>query len=292
MTQKDFDAKKIKAMALDLDGTLLRPDKSLSERNLRALRACMEKDIKVILATGRAVSSGEKYRKQIGTTGPQIYFNGARVVDVNAGKEIFFRYVSTEPILFCVRLARKMGIFFQAFFPDCPSADSKKESNRFGEILVADRKTAEAERYEKATGVQVITGDLEEHLVKATSVIKAMFIAPEENHNKIRGLLREQFGQSIYIVQSTPIFLEILAEGVSKGAGLEHALNYLSIKKENTIAFGDEENDLPMLKIAGFSAAPANAKETVLKEATFQIPADDEDGVAVFLEENMGISKN
>ena len=286
MTEKNFNPKDIKALALDLDGTLLRPDKTLSERTLRALRACMEKGIQVILTTGRAVESGEKYRKQIGATGPHVYYNGAEVLDMSAGKVLYTRYVDTAPILFCVQLARQMDLFFQAYFPAGTVTGFPDGGEGSGEILMADRRTTEAEKYETLTGIKVVTGDLEEHLTKAKAIIKGMFIAPEENHEKIRRLLREQFGQSIYIVQSTPVFLEILAEGVSKGAGLEHALGYLKINKESTIAFGDEENDLPMFGVAGFSAAPANAKKAVYDAALFRIPADADDGVAVFLEEH------
>ena len=288
MTKKDFNPKAIKALALDLDGTLLAPDKTLSERNLRALRSCMEKDIQIILTTGRAVDSGEKYRKQIGTSGPHIYFNGAKVVDISAGKEIYTQYIDAAPIRSCVRLARQMNLFFQVYFPVSASEGSYKDGRNSGEILMADHRTTEAEKYEKSSGIDIITGDLEEHLAKVNTAIKGMFITPEENHEKIRRSLREQFGQSIYIVQSTPIFLEVLAEGVSKGSGLEHALDYLHINKEQTIAFGDEENDLPMFRVAGFSAAPANAKEKVRKAAMFRIPADSEDGVAIFLEEHFG----
>jgi hydroxymethylpyrimidine pyrophosphatase-like HAD family hydrolase len=142
----------------------------------------------------------------------------------------------------------------------------------------------EAEEYTIATGVDVLIGDLEEHL-RVPWVIKGMFITPEENHKKIRSMLREQLGDSIYAVQSSPVFLETLAVGVSKGAGLAHALAYLNLKPENAIAFGDEENDLPMFETAGFSAAPANAKEAVRAAAVFQIPSNSEDGVAAFLEE-------
>jgi len=286
MTEKDFDSRTIKALALDLDGTLLRPDKTISDRTLNVLRLCIEKGIRIIITTGRAVDSGEKYRRLIGASGPQVYYNGAEVVDMNAGKTIHTRFVDPEPILFCVRLARQMGIFFQAFFP---SENFNYTSKKSGEILIADHKTTEAEGYEKSTGLEVISADMEEHLAKTKAVIKGMFITPEKNHDKIRSLLKEQFGESLYIVQSTPIFLEILAAGVSKGSGLEHSLEYLNIKKDNTIAFGDEENDLPMFDAAGFSAAPANAKDKVRKAALFQIPADTEDGVAVFLEEHFGV---
>ena len=286
LAEKNFNPKDIKALALDLDGTLLRPDKTLSERNLCALRSCMEKDISVILATGRAVDSGEKYRKQIGAAGPHVYYNGAEVLDISTGKVLYTRYVDPAPILFCVQLARQMGLFFQAYFPAGTTAGFPDGGEGSGEILMADRRTTEAERYEQSTGIEVVAGDMEEHLAGAKAIIKGMFITTEENHEKIRRLLREQFGQSIYIVQSTPVFLEILADGVSKGAGLEHALNYLNINKESTIAFGDEENDMPMFGVAGFSAAPANAKKAVYDAALFRIPADADDGVAVFLEEH------
>ena len=279
MTVKDFNPKAIKALAIDLDGTLLRPDKTLSTRTLHALRSCMDRGIGIILATGRAVGSGEKYRKQIGASGPQIYYNGAQVVDMDAGKLIHKKYVDPGPILFCVRMAREMGLYYQAFFP---------AEEGTGEILMAERMAEEAETYIKSSGVKIVIGDLEEHLSKATAIIKGMFITPEKNHEKLRLRLLEKYGESLYIVQTTPIFLEILAEGVSKGSGLEYALSYLNIKKEETIAFGDEENDLPMFDIAGFSAAPANAKEKVRKAALFHIPPDEEDGVASFLEEHFG----
>jgi hydroxymethylpyrimidine pyrophosphatase-like HAD family hydrolase len=71
---------------------------------------------------------------------------------------------------------------------------------------------------------------------------------------------------------------------VSKGQGLKAAMKRLSIKSEEVIAFGDEENDLPMFSVAGFSAAPANAKESVKAGADIVIGSNAEDGVAAFLE--------
>ena len=291
MTKKDFYPAKIKALALDLDGTLLRPDRTLSGRTLRVLRSCMNKGIRLIIVTGRAIDSGEKYRKLIGASGPHVYYNGAEVADISAGKIIHTQFVNPRPILSCVQLARQMGVYFQVFFPagtvDIPRRDDGQGS---GEILMADRITAEEETYIESSGIKVITGNLEEQLAKVPAVIKGMFVTARENHEKIRSALREQYGNSIYIVQSTPVFLEVLAEGVSKGVGLIHALKYLGQKPEDTIAFGDEENDLPMFKAAGFSAAPANAIDAVRNAALFQIPANTEDGVAVFLEEHLGIA--
>ncbi|MDR1904446.1 MAG: HAD hydrolase family protein, partial [Treponema sp.] len=65
------------------------------------------------------------------------------------------------------------------------------------------------------------------------------------------------------------------------------ALNYLGLKPEESLAFGDEENDISMLNFAGFSAAPANALQTVREAARFHIPSNGDDGVAAFLEEHL-----
>jgi hydroxymethylpyrimidine pyrophosphatase-like HAD family hydrolase len=66
-------------------------------------------------------------------------------------------------------------------------------------------------------------------------------------------------------------------------------MEHLSIKKEEIIAFGDEENDLPMFEAAGFSAAPFNAKENVKAKADLVVGSNAEDGVAAFLEEFFGL---
>jgi Cof subfamily protein (haloacid dehalogenase superfamily) len=287
MTVNDFNPSAIKALAIDLDGTLLSPDKTLSERNLRALKSCMKKGIQVILSTGRSLDSGERFRRQIGLKGPHVYYNGAEVADVSAGKIIHACFIDPQPVLFCVELSRQTGFYYQAYFPAGVIAEPNGQDS--GEVLMADKITEESELYEKSTGVPVIAGDLGEYLAKTPAIIKGMFITAEKNLEKIRPMLEKRFGDSVYLARSCPIYLETLAAGVSKGAGLLHALEYLNLKPENTIAFGDEENDLPMFETAGFSAAPANAKEAVRSAAMFQIPSNAEDGIAVFLEEKLGI---
>jgi len=286
MTANDFNPRAVQALAFDLDGTLLLPDKTISEKCMRSLRACMEKGISIILSTGRSLDSGEKYRRQIGTKGPHVYYNGAEVADVSAGKMIHTRFIDPQPVLFCVELARKMGIYYQAYFP--AGVINEPDGERSGEVLIADKLTEESAFYQKSSDVPVIAGDLEAYLAKTTAVIKGMFITTEETLEKIRPILEERFGSSVYLARSCPIYLETLAAGVSKGAGLLHALEYLNLKPEQTIAFGDEENDLPMFETAGFSAAPANSKEAIIRKATFQIPSHADDGVAKFLEEQFG----
>jgi Cof subfamily protein (haloacid dehalogenase superfamily) len=274
---KDFDPATIKALAFDLDGTLLRQDKTLGEKTRRVLKVCLDKGMKLIIATGRAVVSGEVYRDMIGAAGPQVYYNGAEVVDMPGGAQIFTHYVDAEPIRYAAELAEEMGVYFQVYFPTGVIGN--------GEVLMASRLGEESDYYCKTSGVQAIGGDLKASLAKVPQLIKGLFITDEVHQERLRAALNKRYRESIYVVRSSPRYLEVLANGVSKGVGLAHALKQLGLKTNEAVVFGDEENDLPMFAAAAFSAAPANAKPAVRDAATFHIPSNDEDGVAAFLEE-------
>jgi hydroxymethylpyrimidine pyrophosphatase-like HAD family hydrolase len=116
-----------------------------------------------------------------------------------------------------------------------------------------------------------------------------MFIAEPDVQDALRPKLEERFGKTIYVAGTLRNFLEIMDSRVSKGQGLRFALERRGLKPEQVIAFGDEENDIPMFEAAGFSAAPSSAKETVRARANLVIGPNTEDGVAAFLEEFFGL---
>lgn len=278
----------IKALALDLDGTVLAPGAVLRERTRKVLSACIERGIQVIFCTGRSLDSTEKFRRAIGGEGPMVYFNGAVVASMPDGKILGASLLEREAAEFCVDIARRENIYYQIYFP-AKSADIVSGCFSPGgpwEILMAGGDRREAEEYRQHTGVQAIFGDLKEALSAPdfSGCIKSMFITSPEMIKKIRPEIEERFGDSIYVAQSSPIFLEQMHAGVSKGAGLRIAVDHLGLKKENVLACGDEENDLPMFNAAGHSAAPANAREQVLAAAAFHFKDCAEEGLAEFLE--------
>jgi HAD superfamily hydrolase (TIGR01484 family) len=154
---------------------------------------------------------------------------------------------------------------------------------------MAEYQGAESEMYRNHTGIQAHIGDLKEALARPESrgCIKGMFLAEPGVLDTIRPRLTERFGSSVYIAQTHTTFLEILHPGASKGRGLTTALDSLGLSPAEVIAFGDEENDLPLFQAAGFSAAPANAKERVRSAADFLTGPHFEDGVAAFLEDRL-----
>jgi hydroxymethylpyrimidine pyrophosphatase-like HAD family hydrolase len=187
--------------------------------------------------------------------------------------------LSFEVVDFCIDLSRTMGVYYQVFFPA-----TEKEPRQ---LLMAEKEGAEREMYHNHTGILAELGDLREAAARSGSsgCIKSMFLAEPEVQDALRLKLEERFGNTIYVAGTLGTFLEVMNSRVSKGQGLHIVLERLGLKAEEVMAFGDEENDIPMFGSAGFSAAPSNAKESVKAKADLVIGPNSEDGVAAFLED-------
>jgi len=277
----------IKALAFDLDGTLLAPGAVLTEGTVKAIKACQERGLQVIITTGRAIEAAEPFRASLGAEGPMVCYNGAIVADMPGNRILSSTLLDVKAVEFCVDFAREKGLYCQAYFPGADFSDGiHSDGNASGIILKAERDGPEREMYHKHTGLLAELVDLKEELRRPglRGCVKAMFLAEPEVLTEIRPRLEEHFKGGVYIAQTLRTFLELMNVKVSKGQGLKFVMERCSLKSEEVIAFGDEESDLTMFGIAGFFAAPSNAKEAVRAKADIVIGSNAEDGVAAFLE--------
>jgi Cof subfamily protein (haloacid dehalogenase superfamily) len=282
------DSKTIKALAFDLDGTLLAPGAVLTDRTVKTIRACRECGLQVIITTGRAIEAAEPFRASLGAEGPMVCYNGAIVTDMPGNRILSSTLLDVKAVEFCVDFAREMGLYCQAYFPG-GDFDDRSASPRI--ILKAEQDSPEREMYHKHTGLLAELIDLKEELSRPglRGCVKAMFLAEPEVLAEIRPRLEEHFKGGVYIAQTLRTFLELMNVKVSKGQGLKFVMERCSLKSEEVIAFGDEESDLTMFGIAGYFAAPSNAKEAVKAKADIVIGSNAEDGVAAFLEGFFGL---
>jgi Cof subfamily protein (haloacid dehalogenase superfamily) len=176
-----------------------------------------------------------------------------------------------------------MKVYYQVFFPG--SLHDPRVT------LMTETEGPERNLYYEHTGILAELGDLKEALRRPelSGCVKSMFLAEPEVQAALRPKLDAHFNGSVYIAQTLRTFLEVMDKNVSKGKGLAFVMERLSLKAEEVIAFGDEENDIPMFEAAGFSAAPSNAKESVKAAADLIIASNAEDGVAAYLEELFGL---
>lgn len=276
--QPSFQLQNIRALALDLDGTILHTDASLGIYTKETLRLCIEQGITLIFCTGRSPEGAEPYRLAIGASGPMVFYNGACVVDVPAGEVLQATLLEKEVVLACLSLVRKEDLHFQVYTPD----------NR----LYYERDRPEARAYEKRTGVQGTVVDMEKLFSAGhrdlfpesySGVIKAMVIASPEQLSLVERFLDERYGPAVYHTRSHETYLEILSPAVSKGRALARALELRGLTKEQTLAFGDGENDLPLLDVAACLVAPENADPRLKERACQVVPSCDEEGPARFI---------
>ena len=253
-------------VAIDLDGSLLRSDGSVSERTREALAAVRARGTTIVFVTARHPGSTAKIAREAGVGGLAICSNGATIFDLDAGRVVRERPLESEVAARLVRAVRERvpGVLFaverraeMAFEPEFRAWDwNPPEGTRFADALELVA--------EPVTRLIVRHADYELDVLAA--------------------LVREVAGESATVVMPGVWTVELSAVGVSKAAALAELCDELGLTADDVIAFGDFPNDLPMLAWAGHAVAVANAHPDVIAEADEVTASNDEDGVALVLE--------
>lgn len=249
-------------IALDVDGTLLRDDHSLSEANRDTIRAAAERGIDIVLCTGRGTDSALPVLEELGLEGTLITHNGAVIVDSRSRKLLLEEYFEASAIAPLIRHARQNGIHFDV----CTAFELKVEA-------LNDEVSAMYKKYlvhpQQVTDVLAI----EERLVKLTAF--GTIAQMDEVEQEWQAFLPE----GISLIRSGDFFVDVMRCDVSKGAALRKLSSVKGIPLERTMAIGNYFNDVAMLKEAGLGVAVDNSPDGV-KAAADQITAsNNEDGV-------------
>ncbi|MFE9258737.1 Cof-type HAD-IIB family hydrolase [Streptomyces sp. NPDC006879] len=260
-------------IATDLDGTLLRDDKSVSERTVTALAAAERAGIEVFFVTGRPSRWMDVVSEHVHGHGLAICANGAAVVDLHDGARIIkARELSRPAGLDVVRALRAAapgstfavelttGIHYEPAYPPF--------------FLDPGATVASAEKLLVDAGPET-----------STPVLKLLAHHEEMTPDGFLALAKDAAGAIASITRSSPTaLLEISALGVSKASTLELCCQERGISAEEVVAFGDMPNDIEMLSWAGTSYAMGNAHPDVIAAASGRTVANNEDGVAIVIE--------
>ena len=113
---------------------------------------------------------------------------------------------------------------------------------------------------------------------------KLVCVGDPDELDGVEARAKQAFGERLYISKSLPYFLEFAQAGVTKGAGLDFLAAHMGFTREETVAFGDGENDIELVEWGGFGVAVENAHDRVRAVADFVCPRDTEEGVAQVIE--------
>lgn len=259
----------IRFVLSDMDGTLLRPDHTPSQRTIDAVRALRDAGVFFSLASGRPPRAMMHMVEAFGIDVPVAGFNGGTLVNPD-GSVLLSHHLPAEAALVALALFSAQPDVEVWVFAD-------------GEWLRRDPPGPMAAVEEAGLGYGPrVVESFEPYLDRVNKIVAASRNAPllveleAQLQPKVQGLA--------HVSRSQPIYLDVTALLANKGDALKTLAEHLGVPLEQTVAIGDGGNDPAMFEVAGLSIAMGQAEEAVKRQATVVTGSNVDDGAAEAIE--------
>lgn len=284
-----------KLLALDLDGTVLSGSLAISPRVRAAVAAAQAQGVHVTIATGRMFGATVPFAQQLGIDGPLICFQGALIRDTRDGAVWYHQPTPARLAAEAIEQLIARDIFVIAYIDERlwiarprPELDLYLSWHPERPEVVVDPNLPQAIVHARiarllSQGENAVADDLAGTAV-ANPPTKLLFVADSPVVEREVARLAAYFAGRLEVVRSHTLFGELTAPDVNKGAALAQLAARLGIAREEVIAIGDHENDLPMIEWAGLGLAMANGIPAAHAAADAVVPHVAEDGVAWAIE--------
>ncbi|MBJ2248320.1 MULTISPECIES: HAD family hydrolase [Pseudomonas] len=255
----------IRFVLSDVDGTLLHPDHSLSQRTADAIRAMREAGVLFSLASGRPPKAMRHLIETFGIDVPVAGFNGGTLVNPD-GSILVAHHLPAEAALVTLALFSaepdvEVWVFADGDWlrrdPPGPMVQREADGLGYGPVVV--------ESFEPYL-------DRVDKIVAASNNTQLLVELEAQLQPKVKGLAQ--------VSRSQPVYLDVTAMLANKGEALRTLAEHLGVPLEQTAAIGDGGNDPAMFHVAGLSIAMGQAEETVKRQASVVTGSNIEDGAA------------
>ena len=269
----------IKLIAADLDGTLLDSEKKLSEKNLKALEQAAAEGIEFVPATGRFFSGMPECIRALPFINYAITVNGASVFDIKNGKTVCASEIPWEKALEIFAEFDKYDAIY-----DCYMDNWGWMTESF--YNKADRYAANIHSLKMIRELRTPVKDLKTHISNTKHGIQKvqLFFKDLELRSRAMNELKARF-PDMEVTTSIVNNIEINSKEATKGNALKLLAEFIGVDVSKTVAFGDDFNDISMLRTAGIGFAMANAAPEVRSAADRIAAGCDESGVGKAIEE-------
>jgi Cof subfamily protein (haloacid dehalogenase superfamily) len=269
-------------IAIDLDGTLLSPDGTVSPRNKAAVYRALKAGLLICFATGRNWTESQTILDAVAHSDTAVFVGGAMVIDTKHRQTLHRTAMQPELAREVCKVLEDLG----------HAALALQDTGRVGVdyLATAGVELNEATRnWMKVTAASVrLVPRLAEYVHDNT--IRVGIVAAKDEVKNVRQVLKEHFEdrilcQVLYVPAYAVEVLEVFDPAVNKWEGVQHVARSHGIRPEQIVAIGDDVNDVPMIAKAGLGVAMGNGKPEVLAAAKRVIGTNKEDGLAKFLDE-------
>lgn len=265
-----------KLIVLDLDGTTLRDDLTISSHTKNTLEKARMAGHEVMIATGRPYRISSSYYHELGLTTPIVNFNGAvyHHPRLTTFAEGYHHAID-------LHVVHELLDFSNGFALDNIAAEVQDN------VFLKEHNNSVPETFHLGTE-NIVFGNIRDAIQSdATSLL---FFGKMDQLDLISKHLDESLSGVIshhtWGASAWPA-VEIIKFGIHKAIGVQAAAKTLGFDRKDIIAFGDETNDLQMLDYAGVGVAMGNAAESVKNVANVVTASNQDDGIALYLEENL-----
>lgn len=270
-----MESKMRKLIVSDIDGTLLKNDKTISDATYKAIFSYIEKGHIFAIATGRMHGAGKIITKTLDYDGFLISCNGAVVKHLKTGEVIQAIELPKDTVRSVISICKKHDVYFHLYDIDAIYAERNAH-------LAKTYSDGMQELPEKFRFGVYFKEDLL-NLVDEIGIYKVgLYDENPETFMKVMDEINALTG--VQTCKSLTTSFDVMAEGVSKATGIEAIRAHYNIPLKDVIALGDNENDMDMISYAGVGVAMENATEALKAVADFVTKSNEEDGLVYALE--------
>ena len=276
----------MKAIVLDIDGTLYNHQKQISKKTKVSLLKAQEQGIKVILASGRPTTGMWEAARELALDkhhGLLVSYNGSKVIDCSTGEELFNQAMTVAE---GKAVLEHMKAFDVTVMID--KEDYMYVNDVFSCTLDYKGQPLNVVEYEARGGFYKLCEKEDLAAFLDYPINKILTAGEPEYLLEVVEQMKAPFEGKLNCVFTADFYFEFTAQGIDKAKALDTVLSPMGIEAKDVVAFGDGHNDRTMIEYAGLGVAMENAVEELKLAADRVTASNDEDGIARVLEEYFG----
>lgn len=263
--------------AFDLDGTLLRRDLEITDRAVAALKELREREVRLVVATGRRYESAVEHAERLGFGGedPIVCYGGSMVRRIS-GETLLHRTLPKPLGLEALEWAAERGLHARVL------VDGRVITSRESPAALRFARRAEE------PGVLVVDSPAGWLANGGDEPTKIVIVDHPDGVEEWLEEARDTFRDKLFVTRSLPHYVEVGDLEGTKSRALTFLCERWGIDASRVLAFGDADNDMDMLRFAGCGVAVGPMTDGVREAADEVVPNVDKDGVALFVERLLG----